>query len=150
MELWSCDIFRWVRHHDESVFLSFNKCKKNLTSNRKHRSDWKKNKTLSTVTRKIPRKRFQTSLDIKHKSKYVSCTWCLNVYLLTYWSAPRSQGSEAWSFMSGDYAENWASISLLEPRGAQWLSGPFSLTGRWKWALVFGHASLREKPGLGH
>lgn len=46
--------------------------------------------------------------------------------------------------MFGDYAENWASISLLKPGGAQWLSGLFSLTGRWKWELVFGHASLRE------
>lgn len=35
-------------------------------------------------------------------------------------------------------------ISLLKPRRALWLSGLFSLTGRWKPALVFGHGSLRE------
>lgn len=74
----------------------------------------------------------------------MSRTWCLNVYILTYWSGPGSQGSEVWSFMFGDYTKNWASISLLKPGGAQWLSGLFSLTGRWKWELVFGHASLRE------
>lgn len=93
----------------------------------------------------ILRKRlpFRTS-DIRYKSKYISRTWCLNVYILTYWSGCRSQGSEAWSFMLGDYNENWASISLLKPRGAQWLSGLFSLTVRWKRELVFGHASLRE------
>lgn len=85
-----------------------------------------------------------TTSDIKYKSKHMSRTWCLNVYILTYWSGPGSQGSEVWSFMFGDYTENWASISLLKPRGAQWLSGLFSLTGRWKWGLVFGHASLRE------
>lgn len=88
-----------------------------------------------------------TTSDMKGKSKYVSCTWCLNVYILTYWSGPGFQRSEAWSFMLGDYNKNWASISLLKPRGAQWLSGLFSLTGRWKWELVFSHASLRENLG---
>lgn len=63
---------------------------------------------------------------------------------MTYWSGPGSQGSGAWSFMLGDYTKNWASVSLHKPSGAQWLSGLFSLTGRWKQKLVFGHASLRE------
>lgn len=66
------------------------------------------------------------------------------MYILTYWSGSGPWGSEAWSFMWGDYNENRASISLLESRGAQWLSGLFSLTGRWKWELVLGRASLRE------
>lgn len=95
----------------------------------------------NTLRKRLP---FRTASDIKYKNKYMSCTCCLNVYILTYWCGLESQGSEAWSFMLGDYHENWASISLLKPRGAQWLSGLFSLTGRWKWEPVFGHASLRE------
>lgn len=103
------------------------------------------NINLGTLTGDILRKRFpfRATSDIKYKSKYMAGT-CLNVCVLTYWSGPGSQGSGAWSFMWGDYNKNWASISLPKPRGAQWLSGLFSLTGRWKWELVFGHASLRE------
>lgn len=52
--------------------------------------------------------------------------------LLTHWSGLGSRGSGAWSFTLGDYTKNWASISLLKPKGAQWLSGLFSLTERWK------------------
>lgn len=66
------------------------------------------------------------------------------MYILTYWSGPWSQGSEAWSFPLVDYNKNWGFISPPRPGGAQWLSVLFSLSGRWKWRLVFGHASLRE------
>lgn len=66
------------------------------------------------------------------------------MYILTYWSDPWSQGSEVWRFLLVDYNKNQGFMAPPRPGGAQWLSVLFSLSGRWKWRLVFGHASLRE------